>query len=136
MNRPILAVATTLALLGSPLASRADAVAQAMDACVQAFVAANLPKEQRFVVDKENFALGPLDAQSRTYRIVLDCGDEKSYEKIQQALSVCSLRIYELRQIKTENTIVGRWHIVGAPKAHEKFALLMLQENDIKEFAY
>jgi len=45
MNRPILAATTTLALLASPLASRADAVTQAMDACVQAFVAANLPKE-------------------------------------------------------------------------------------------
>ena len=71
MNRPILAVTTTLALLVSPLASRADAVDQAMDACVQAFVAANLPKEQPVIVDKENFAVGPLDAQSRTYRIVL-----------------------------------------------------------------
>jgi hypothetical protein len=30
-----LAAATTLALLASPLASRADAVTQAMDACVQ-----------------------------------------------------------------------------------------------------
>ena len=75
-------------------------------------------------------------SEFRTYRIVLDCGDEKSHEKIQQALSVCSLRIYEMRQIKTENTIVGRWHIVGAPKNHDKCALLMLQENDIKEFAY
>ena len=50
-SRATLAVAT-LALLGSPLASRADAVEQAMDACVQAFVAASLPKEQRVVVDK------------------------------------------------------------------------------------
>ncbi|HEV8334509.1 MAG TPA: hypothetical protein VGQ22_24010 [Steroidobacteraceae bacterium] len=65
-----LAVAT-LALLGSPLASRADAVEQAMDACVQAFVAANLPKGQRVVVDKQSIASGPLDAHSRTYRVVL-----------------------------------------------------------------
>ena len=58
MNRPILAVATTLALLGSPLASRADAEDQAMDACVQAFVAATLPKEQPVVVDKQNSPSG------------------------------------------------------------------------------
>ena len=65
-----LAVAT-LALLGSPLDSRADAAEQAMDACVQAFVAANLPKGQPVVVDKQNIASGPLDAHSRTYRVVL-----------------------------------------------------------------
>jgi hypothetical protein len=86
MNRPILAVAT-LALLGSPLASRADAVEQAMNACVQAFVAANLPKEQRVVVDKENFAAGPLDAQTRTYRIVLIATGKTSGRQI--AKNVC-----------------------------------------------
>lgn len=75
-------------------------------------------------------------SEFRTYKIVLDSGDEQIHEKIQQALDTCSLRIYELRQIKTENGLVGRWHIMGAPKNHDKFALLMLQDNDIKEFAY
>jgi hypothetical protein len=60
-----------LALLGSPLTSHADASDQAMDACVQAFVAANLPAGQRVVVDKSNMASGPLDAHKRTYRVVL-----------------------------------------------------------------
>ena len=69
-SRPLLAVAT-LALLGSPLTSRADAGEQAMDACVQAFVAASLPQGQRVVVDKQNSASGPLDAHTRTYRVVL-----------------------------------------------------------------
>ena len=87
MNRPILAVTTTLALLVSPLASRADAVEQAMDACVQAFVAANLPKEQRFIVDKENFSIGPIDAQARTYRIVLIATGKTSGRQI--AKNVC-----------------------------------------------
>ena len=86
MNRSIFAVAT-LALFGSPLASRADAQAQAMDACVQAFVAATLPKEQRVVVDKENFASGPLDEQTRTYRIVLIATGKSSGRQI--AKSVC-----------------------------------------------
>ena len=85
-SRPILAVAT-LALLGSPLASRADAVEQAMDACVQAFVAANLPKGQRVVVDKQNFAIGPMDAHSRTYRVVLKATGTTSGRQI--AKSVC-----------------------------------------------
>lgn len=75
-------------------------------------------------------------SEFRTYKIVLGSGDEKSHEKVQQALAACSLRTYEMRWIKTENTLVGRWHIVGAPQDHEKFALLMMQDNDIKEFAY
>ena len=87
MNRPILAATTTLALLASPLASRADAVTQAMDACVQAFVAANLPKEQRVIVDTENFAISPLDAQSHTYRIVLIATSKTSGRQI--AKNVC-----------------------------------------------
>ena len=85
-SRATLAVAT-LALLGSPLASRADAVDKAMDACVQAFVAASLPKEQRVVVDKMNSAIGPMDAQSRTYRIVLKATGTTSGREI--AKSVC-----------------------------------------------
>jgi hypothetical protein len=85
-SRPLLAVAT-LALLGSPLASRADAVDQAMDACVQAFVAASLPKGQRVLVDKENSAPGPLDARSRTYRIVMTATGNTSGREI--AKSVC-----------------------------------------------
>ena len=80
--------AATLALLGSPLASRADAAEQAMDACVQAFVAASLPKEQRVVVDKLNSALGPLDTQSRTYRIVLKATGTTSGREIAKGVCV------------------------------------------------
>ena len=88
-SRPILAVAT-LALLGSPLASRADAVEQAMDACVQAFVAANLPKEQRVVVDKQNFVSGPLDAHTRTYRVVLIATGTTSGRQIAKSTCVAN----------------------------------------------
>jgi hypothetical protein len=86
-SRATLAVAT-LALLGSPLASRADAGEQAMDACVQAFVAANLPKEQRVVVDKLNSAIGPMDAQSRTFRIVLKATGTTSGREIAKGVCV------------------------------------------------
>jgi hypothetical protein len=86
MNRPILAVAT-LALLGSPLASRADTFGLAMDACVQAFVAANLPKEQPVVVDKTSLVSSPLDGQSSTHRIVLIATGKTSGRQI--AKSVC-----------------------------------------------
>ena len=85
-SRPLLAVAT-LALLGSPLTGRADAGEQAMDACVQAFVAASLPQGQRVVVDKQNSASGPLDAHTRTYRVVLIATGTTSGRQI--AKSVC-----------------------------------------------
>jgi hypothetical protein len=88
-SRPVLAVAT-LALLGSPLVSRADAVEQAMDACVQAFVAASLPKGQRVVVDKTNIASGPLDAQSRTYRIVLKATGTTSGRQLAKGVCVAN----------------------------------------------
>jgi hypothetical protein len=65
------AVVTAMGLLGSPLASHANPSEQAINACVQAFVAANLPKEQRVVVDKQSIAREPLDQRSRTYRISL-----------------------------------------------------------------
>jgi len=88
-SRRVLAVAT-LSLLGSPLASRADAVEKAMDACVQAFVAASLPKEQRVVVDKLNSAIGPMDAQSRTYRIVLKATGSTSGREIAKGVCVAN----------------------------------------------
>jgi putative Mg2+ transporter-C (MgtC) family protein len=75
-------------------------------------------------------------SEFRTYQIVMDSRDEKSPEKIQQALAGCSLRIYEMSQKKTENTLVGKWHLVGAPKDHDRFILLMLQDVDVKEFEY
>jgi len=74
-------------MFGCPLASRADAVAPAMEACVQAFVATNLPKEQPVIVDKQNLANVPLDAQTRTYRIVLIATGKTSGRQI--AKSVC-----------------------------------------------
>lgn len=88
-SRATLAVAS-LALLGSPLASRADAVEHAMDACVQAFVAASLPKGQPVVVDKQNFVVGPLDAHTRTYRVVLIATGTTSGRQIAKSTCVAN----------------------------------------------
>jgi hypothetical protein len=41
-----------------------------------------------------------------------------------------------LSQKKTENTVAGKWQLVGAPKNHDKFVMLMLKDEDIKEFEY
>jgi hypothetical protein len=90
-SRPILAL-TTLALLACPLAARADAAEQAMDACVQAFVAASLPKGQPVVVDKENLASGPLDTQSRKYRVVLTATGTTSGRQIAKGTCVANHR--------------------------------------------
>jgi hypothetical protein len=87
--RRVLAVAT-LSLLGSPLVGHADAVEQAMDACVQTFVAASLPKGQRVVVDKANMTSGPLDAQSRAYRIVLKATGTTSGRQIAKGVCVAN----------------------------------------------
>jgi hypothetical protein len=87
-SRPLLAMAA-LALLGSPLDSRADAAQQAADACVQAFVAASLPK-RRVIVDKQNVSSGPLDAHSRTYRIVMTATGVTSGRQIAKSTCVAN----------------------------------------------
>jgi putative Mg2+ transporter-C (MgtC) family protein len=75
-------------------------------------------------------------SEFRTYQIVIASGEENGLEKIQHALTACSLRAYEVSQKKTEKTITGRWLLVGAPKNHDRFMKLMLQDKDIKEFEY
>jgi putative Mg2+ transporter-C (MgtC) family protein len=75
-------------------------------------------------------------SEFRTYHIVMDSGTEKGQEKIQQALTACSLRIYEMNQKKTEDKIAGRWELIGAPRNHDKFVSLMLQDADVREFEY
>jgi putative Mg2+ transporter-C (MgtC) family protein len=75
-------------------------------------------------------------SEFRTYQIVMVSGAEMSRKKIQQTLTACSLRINEMTQKKTENTIAGRWELVGAPKNHDKFVSLMLQDDDVIEFEY
>ena len=88
-SRLTLAV-TTLSLLGTPLVSSADGIEQALDACVQAFVAANLPKEQPVVVDKSHIASQPADAQSRTFRIVLKATGSTSGRQLAKGVCVAN----------------------------------------------
>ena len=64
-------IATTLGVLAFPLASRAGGLDQALDTCVQAFVASSLPKEQPVVVEKRSSANQALDSRTGTYRIAL-----------------------------------------------------------------
>ena len=79
-------IAASMTLL-VPSASRADADA-AMDACVQAFVSANLPKDQPISVRKIDTIDGPLAAQDRAYRILLTATGKTSGKKLARATCI------------------------------------------------
>ena len=64
-----LAVATVA--LAAPFASQARDADVAMDSCINAFVAASLPKEQRVTVRKQEAAASPISIHSRAYKIVV-----------------------------------------------------------------
>jgi len=74
--------------------------------------------------------------ESRSYKIVIEPGNVKSFEKISRALKACSLKIIEHHQTKNENTIVGTWRVIGAPKHQNEFVELMLKDKNIKELMY
>lgn len=74
--------------------------------------------------------------EARSYRIVLDANDLKKVEKIEKALTDCSLKIFEHHQSKNEKSIIGSWKTIGSPTNHEKFTLLMLKDKNVKEFDY
>lgn len=82
-------IAASVALLALPVASRADVDADAaMDACVQAFVSANLPKDQPVSVRKIDTIDGPLAVQDRAYRIVLTATGKTSGKKLARATCI------------------------------------------------
>jgi hypothetical protein len=67
----------TLAL-GAPLAGHATTQGDAVDSCISAFVAANLPKEQPVTVRKKNAGLTPIEIHSRAYKIKLSARGVRS----------------------------------------------------------
>jgi hypothetical protein len=76
-----LSLAATMSLLALPAASRADADA-AMDACLKAFVDANVPKEHPVRLEKARTVDGPLAGNEGPYRILLTATGAKSGKKI------------------------------------------------------
>ena len=66
-----MAIAAATLLLAAPFASQAHDYDQAMDACINAFVAANLPKEQPVTVRKEEISASPISIHARSYKIVV-----------------------------------------------------------------
>lgn len=65
-------------------AARSD---RAMDTCIAAFIAANLPKEQPVRVLKEDSVASPLDTHNREYKIVLKATGAESGKRL--ARGVC-----------------------------------------------
>jgi hypothetical protein len=66
-----LSIAAATLIMAAPFASYAGADDAAMDSCIKAFVAANLPKEQPVTVQKEEVAASPISIHARAYKIVL-----------------------------------------------------------------
>jgi putative Mg2+ transporter-C (MgtC) family protein len=72
----------------------------------------------------------------RTYKIVIATGNSKGYEKVQQAIFTCSLKIIEHHQAKTETSITTTWRVLGSPKNQERFVEIVMKEKSVKEFDY
>lgn len=70
-NTKSFAIAAVTLLAATPFVSQAHNYDAAMDSCINAFVAANLPKEQPVKVFKEETATSPLNVHSRGYKIIV-----------------------------------------------------------------
>jgi hypothetical protein len=79
--RKLILVAASVPLFAAPAVSFANEAA-AMDACVNAFVSANLPKEQKIhskILDQTH---SPLDIHARYYKIVLSAKGVESGKQV------------------------------------------------------
>lgn len=77
-----LSLAAATVMLAVPFTSQASNHDAAMDACINAFVAANLPKEQPVTVRKEEVASSPISIHSRSYKIVVNATGVESGKRL------------------------------------------------------
>jgi len=77
-----LSIAAATAMLAAPFTSQADSHDVAMDACINAFVAANLPKEQPVTVRKQEVASSPISTHARSYKIVVNATGVESGKRL------------------------------------------------------
>jgi hypothetical protein len=77
-----LSIAAATVLLAAPFTSHAGADDVAMDACINAFVSANLPKEQPVTVRKEEVAASPISIHARAYKIVVSATGVESGKRL------------------------------------------------------
>lgn len=66
-----LSIAAATLLLAAPLASQAHNYDAAMDSCIKAFVASNVPEGHPVTVRKEAAVASPLSKYARGYKIVV-----------------------------------------------------------------
>jgi len=85
--RKLILISASLPLFAAPAASFADEAA-AMNACVDAFVAANLPKEQKVHVKTLQPARSPVDIHTRYYRIAVTAKGVESGKRLASATCV------------------------------------------------
>jgi putative Mg2+ transporter-C (MgtC) family protein len=74
--------------------------------------------------------------EARSYKIVISSTNIKGADKIKVSLQSLSLRMLSHHQTKTEDAIIGTWHVIGSPKNHEKFVDQMVKDKSIKELTY
>lgn len=77
-----LSIAAATMLLAAPFTSQAGTDDAAMDACINAFVAANLPKEQPVTVRKEEVAASPISIHARAYKIIVSATGVESGKRL------------------------------------------------------
>jgi hypothetical protein len=77
-----LSIAAATVLLAASFTSHAGNDDAAMDACINAFVSANLPKEQPVTVRKEEVAPSPVSVHARAYKIVLSATGVESGKRL------------------------------------------------------
>ena len=83
-----LSIAAATVLMAVPFTSHAGADDAAMDACINAFVSANLPKEQPVTVRKEEAAASPISVHARSYKIVVSATGVESGKRLAKGTCV------------------------------------------------
>jgi hypothetical protein len=78
-----LSIAAATVMLAVPFVSQAANDDAAMDACINAFVSQNLPKEQPVkAVHKQDVAASPISIHARAYKIVVSATGVESGKRL------------------------------------------------------
>ena len=72
----------------------------------------------------------------RTYKIVINVSDPKKFQKVEKALTACSVKVFEHHQVKTKSAVIGTWKTTGTPGNQEKFTQMMIKDKDVRELDY
>lgn len=73
-----LSIAAATLLLAAPLASQAHDYDAAMDSCIKAFVAANVPQGHPVTVRKQESAISPVGLDAVGYKIIVSAKGAES----------------------------------------------------------